>query len=107
MEENPPVLTKRTEDLSVDIASKPKRSILHTLIVWIVVLLVFAGLIAWVVRHQAAPQAGSPAARRAMMMGGPVTVIPATAHKGDIGVYQEAIGTVTPVYTSSVASQVT
>ena len=32
---------------------------------------------------------------------------PATAQKGDIGVYQEAIGTVTPVYTSSITSQVT
>jgi multidrug efflux system membrane fusion protein len=36
-----------------------------------------------------------------------VTVVVATAQKGDIGVYQEAIGTVTPVYTSSVTSQVT
>jgi multidrug efflux system membrane fusion protein len=34
-------------------------------------------------------------------------VIPATAQKGNIGVYLEAIGTVTPVYTSSVTSQVT
>jgi multidrug efflux system membrane fusion protein len=33
--------------------------------------------------------------------------VPATAQKGNIGVYQEAIGTVTPVYTSSVTSQVT
>ena len=41
------------------------------------------------------------------MMGGPVAVVPATAQKGDIGVYQEAIGTVTPVYTSSITSQVT
>ena len=29
-----------------------------------------------------------------------------TAQKGDIGVYQDAIGTVTPVYTSSITSQV-
>jgi multidrug efflux system membrane fusion protein len=40
-------------------------------------------------------------------MGGPVAVVPATAEKGDIGIYQEAIGTITPVYTSSVTSQVT
>lgn len=41
------------------------------------------------------------------MMAGPVSIVPVTATKGDIGVYQEAIGTVTPIYTSSIASQVT
>ena len=41
------------------------------------------------------------------MLGGTVSVVPATAKKGDIGVYQEAIGTVTPVYTSTIISQVT
>jgi multidrug efflux system membrane fusion protein len=40
-------------------------------------------------------------------MAAQVTVVPATAQRGDIGVYQEAIGTVTPVYTSSITSQVT
>ncbi len=30
-----------------------------------------------------------------------------TAHKGDLGVYLESIGTVTPVYTASIASEVT
>ena len=37
----------------------------------------------------------------------PITITTATAKKGDIGVYQEAIGTVTPVYTVSIFSQVT
>jgi membrane fusion protein, multidrug efflux system len=37
----------------------------------------------------------------------PITITIATAKKGDIGVYQEAIGTVTPVYTASIFSQVT
>ena len=41
------------------------------------------------------------------MMGGPVTVTTATAKKGDIGVYLNAIGTVTPVYTDVITSQVT
>jgi multidrug efflux system membrane fusion protein len=36
-----------------------------------------------------------------------VTLTTATATKGDIGVYLEAIGTVTPVYTASITSQVT
>ena len=35
-----------------------------------------------------------------------VTVITSTAQKGDIGVYLDAIGTVTPVYTDSITSQV-
>lgn len=38
---------------------------------------------------------------------GPVPVTSATANTGDIGVYLSAIGTVTPVYTDSVTSQVT
>jgi multidrug efflux system membrane fusion protein len=36
-----------------------------------------------------------------------VTVTSATAQKGNIGVYLDAIGTVTPVYTASITSQVT
>jgi membrane fusion protein, multidrug efflux system len=35
-----------------------------------------------------------------------IPVVAATAHKGDIGVYIDAIGTVTPVYTVSVTSRV-
>ncbi len=73
---------------------------------WIVVLLFFAGLITLVLRFQNTPQKAAQAGRAAMI-GGPVAVVPATAQKGDIGVYLEAIGTVTPVYTSSVTSQVT
>ena len=38
---------------------------------------------------------------------GPVSVVPVTARKGDIGVYLEAIGTVTPVFTASIVNQVT
>jgi multidrug efflux system membrane fusion protein len=37
----------------------------------------------------------------------PVTITIATARAGDIGVYLDAIGTVTPVYTASITSQVT
>ena len=36
-----------------------------------------------------------------------ITITTATAQKGNIGVYLEAIGTVTPVYTASIFSQVT
>jgi membrane fusion protein, multidrug efflux system len=40
-------------------------------------------------------------------MTGPVTILTATAQKGNIGVYLDAIGTVTPTYTASITSQVT
>jgi multidrug efflux system membrane fusion protein len=36
-----------------------------------------------------------------------ITITTTTAQKGDIGVYQDSIGTVTPVYTSSITAQVT
>ncbi|HEX8925946.1 MAG TPA: efflux RND transporter periplasmic adaptor subunit [Terriglobales bacterium] len=75
------------------------------MIVWLVVLLVFAAIFYWVTSRRT--QNGSQTARRRAMMGGSVTVVPATVEKGSIGVYQEAIGTVTPVYTSSITSQVT
>ena len=35
-----------------------------------------------------------------------ITITTATAKKGDIGVYLDSIGTVTPVYTASISSQV-
>jgi multidrug efflux system membrane fusion protein len=57
-----------------------------------------------VLLHKNAPPTAAQSGRR---VAGPVTVLSATAQKGNIGVYQEAIGTVTPVYTSSVTSQVT
>ena len=69
--------------------------------VFILLVLVVSGFIVEVMHYlgHAVAQAGQPVSNS-------VTVIPAIARKGDIGVYQEAIGTVTPVYTSSVTSQV-
>lgn len=87
--------------------SKSGRSIKRRIIVWVVVLLIFAGLFALVWRRQNTPQKAAQAGGRAAMMGGPISVVAATAQKGDIGVYLEAIGTVTPVFTSSITSQVT
>ena len=71
---------------------------------WIAVLLIF-GIVFWLVlRPHDDSQSGTPSRR---MVGGPVTITTATAEKGNIGVYLDAIGTVTPVYTNSITSQVT
>jgi membrane fusion protein, multidrug efflux system len=77
----------------------------HT-IVWVVMstllLLVLALVIVLVLRHQKDAEKAAAAARPAPG----VTVTSATAQKGNIGVYLDSIGTVTPVYTVSVTSQV-
>ncbi len=82
----------------------PEKKLKHRAWVWIAVLVVFALVFWWVLRRNNAPAAG-PVGRGGM--GGPVTATEATATKGDIGVYLTAIGTVTPVYTASIVSQVT
>ena len=66
-------------------------------------LLVFAGGFYLVMRKRDATATASKSPRGG---GGPVTLVTATAQKGDIGVYLDSIGTVTPVYTASIASQV-
>jgi multidrug efflux system membrane fusion protein len=65
------------------------------------VLILFGVWLWW--RHEAAVAAAA-AAKRAAATG--VTTTTATARKGDIGIYLEALGTVTPVYTASITSQV-
>ena len=69
-------------------------------VLWIVigiVLLVLAVVLVWR-HHDAAKKVAPPPPK--------ITVTTATAKKGDIGVYLDAIGTVTPVYTASITSQV-
>jgi multidrug efflux system membrane fusion protein len=73
-------------------------------IVWIALLLIFAIGFVLVLRHQDTTKAARPSRRGAG--GGPVTLTTATAQKGNLGVYIDAIGTVTPVYTASITSQV-
>jgi multidrug efflux system membrane fusion protein len=69
------------------------------IIVWIVLLLVFAVVFWLVLRHHEETKKVTPPPTK-------IAVTTATAQKGDIGVYLEAIGTVTPVYTASITSQV-
>ena len=71
--------------------------------VWIALLLIFAVGFLLVMRHhdETTTKAGGAGGGRGRGAGGgPVTLTTATAKKGDIGVYLDAIGTVTPVYTA-------
>jgi multidrug efflux system membrane fusion protein len=82
-------------------AARPQRSTAVRVFMWIGILLIFGLAFWWVLHHQEATTAKAPRGG-----GGPVTVTTVTAQKGDIGVYLDGIGTVTPVYTSSITSQV-
>jgi multidrug efflux system membrane fusion protein len=68
-------------------------------VIWILLLLllVLAVVLAW--HHFETANKAKPAPPK-------ITITTATATKGDIGVYLDAIGTVTPVYTDSITSQV-
>ena len=73
-------------------------------VVWILLLLIFAaGFILVLRQHEDATAATAAAGRRGA---GAVVVTTVTALKGNIGVYVDAIGTVTPVNTASISSQV-
>jgi multidrug efflux system membrane fusion protein len=80
--------------------SEPQRNSAVHLIVWIVLLLIVVVAIVLFWRHheesKKKPAPGPPK----------ITITTATATKGDIGVYLDEIGTVTPVYTDAITSQV-
>ncbi len=79
--------------------SKSHRHKVLRVIIWVVLLLVFALVFLLVLRHHDDAKKAAPPPPK-------ITVTTATAQKGDIGVYLDAIGTVTPVYTASISSQV-
>jgi multidrug efflux system membrane fusion protein len=72
-------------------------------IIWIVVLLIFAVAFVLILRHH---DNTTKAAKSPRGGGGAVSVTTVASQKGDIGVYLDSIGTVTPVYTASITSQV-
>ena len=82
----------------------PHRSGAVRAIVWLLILSGF-GVLFWAILHQHPPATAGPGARRGFA--GPVAVSVETAVRGDIGVYLDAIGTVTPVYTDTITSEVT
>ncbi|MGA2205716.1 MAG: efflux RND transporter periplasmic adaptor subunit [Terracidiphilus sp.] len=72
-----------------------------------VILLLFALLFVWVWRQHSVSSTAPAGGGRGGAMGGPVAITAATATKGSIGVYLDAIGTVTPEYADYITAQVT
>jgi multidrug efflux system membrane fusion protein len=75
--------------------------------IWVIVLVMFGLLFFWVYKQHSASSSVPAGGNRRGAMAGPVPVTLATATKGSIGVYQDAIGTVTPTYTDTITAQVT
>jgi membrane fusion protein, multidrug efflux system len=75
--------------------------------IWVIILLIFAFLFWWVWHQHSASATPSGGGRGGAGAGGTVAITTATAKKGSIGVYLDAIGTVTPTYTDSITAQVT
>ena len=75
--------------------ARPRRKVLRV-VMWSLLLLVFALVFALVLHHHENAEKAASLARRGATG---ITVRSATAQKGDIGVCLDAIGTVTPVYT--------
>jgi membrane fusion protein, multidrug efflux system len=93
-------------DPDANSADPPKKR--RHLWIWVIILVLFALLFVWVYRqHSASASAPAGGGRGRNQMAGPVPVTLATATKGSLGVYMDAIGTVTPVYTDSMTAQVT
>jgi multidrug efflux system membrane fusion protein len=69
------------------------------IVIGIALLLVVVLAVVLIWRHHVAAKKVVPAPPK-------ITITSATAKKGDIGVYLDSIGTVTPVYTASISSQV-
>ncbi|MGC2161569.1 MAG: efflux RND transporter periplasmic adaptor subunit, partial [Silvibacterium sp.] len=80
----------------------------HRQWLWILILLlIFAFIFYLIFRSGGKKQAAAHGPGASRSFSGPVTLTVATATKGDIGVYLNAIGTVTPVYTATIYNQVT
>jgi len=95
--------TSPNDQLSAPVPAHSRHHKVVWIVVWILLLLllVLAFVLIWR-HHEAAKKAAASA--RAAATG--ITITSTTARKGNIGVYLDAIGTVTPVYTNSITSQV-
>ena len=85
------------------IAAPRPRSRIAWIVLWILLLLAIVLAIVLILHHRA--EAKKKAAALARPAPG-IAVTSAAAQKGNIGVYLDAIGTVTPVYSDSITTQV-
>jgi multidrug efflux system membrane fusion protein len=88
----------RNHQLPVHGAESHRHKVVR-IVIWILLLLVVVLVVVLVWRHLHNEKKVVPAPAK-------ITITTATAKKGDIGVYLDEIGTVTPVYTDSITSQV-
>jgi multidrug efflux system membrane fusion protein len=103
MENKPPASSIDPQHQLPPASHSHKSGFWQRLFVWAAILLAFGVIFVLVLRHHDETQSAAASRRGAA---GPVTINTATAQRGNIGVYIEAIGTVTPVYTDSITSQV-
>ncbi len=81
----------------------PRHTGLHV-VMWILLLLIIAVPLLLYLHHREEAKKAAAAAAKRVTPG--ITITSATARKGNIGVYLDNIGTVTPEYTDSITSQV-
>lgn len=109
MEPKPPVSSSSPEPTTTlhSRSTEPPERKKRRQWIWILLLLlIFAGIFYLVLRKSGNQQAAhGPGASRTFS--GTATLTAATAKLGDIGVYLNSIGTVTPVYTATIYNQVT
>ena len=91
-----------SERQPADDQAHPRHTVLR-IVLWVLLLLVIVLVIFLFWHHH---EEAEKAAAKAHQGPPGITITSATAQKGDINVYLEAIGTVTPVYTASITSQV-
>ena len=84
------------------VPARPRRKVLRV-VMWSLLVLVLALAAVLVLHHHEDAQKAASLVHPGATG---ITVTSATAQKGDIGVYLDAIGTVTPVYTDLITSQV-
>src|SRR5712672_2203079 len=75
----------------------------HRMWWWGLLLVACAGIVTFAMQRRS-DKRKTPQSASAKVIGS-VAVTTATARKGDIGVYLDAIGTVTPVFTASITPQ--
>ncbi len=105
LDKQPPPPIGPDHQIAAPVQAPPRhRRILH-IVLWMLLLLALAlaGFLIWR-HHENAEKAAAAAANRPAPG---ITITSVTAKKGSIGVYLDAIGTVTPVYTASITAEVT